>query len=165
MTIARPRDEVFQYLADFANHAEFTDHYLRDWHLTRIDSVGVGSGARFKVKLPFNRFAWNDLTVVECEPSRIVAQGSGGKFNRTKSYVTWTLSPAPGNGTRVQYSYETEPALITDRIMESIGARRRLRKGAKKALQRLRRILEDDEARGKRATIAGVEPGRQDLFR
>ncbi len=32
-TIAKPREEVFEYLADIANHAEFTDHYLVDWHL------------------------------------------------------------------------------------------------------------------------------------
>ena len=39
-TIAKPREQVFEYLADIANHAEFTDHYLVDWHLTREDSYG-----------------------------------------------------------------------------------------------------------------------------
>jgi len=34
-TVARPREEVFDYLADIANHAEFTDHFLKDFHLTR----------------------------------------------------------------------------------------------------------------------------------
>ena len=38
VTIARPREEVFEYLADIANHAEFTDHFLKDWHLTREDT-------------------------------------------------------------------------------------------------------------------------------
>ena len=35
ITVGRPREEVFAYLADIANHAEFTDHFLEDWHLTR----------------------------------------------------------------------------------------------------------------------------------
>jgi uncharacterized protein YndB with AHSA1/START domain len=37
-TINLPREEVFEYLADIANHAEFTDHYLVDWRRTREDS-------------------------------------------------------------------------------------------------------------------------------
>ena len=28
-TIGRPREEVFAYLEDVANHPEFTDHFLR----------------------------------------------------------------------------------------------------------------------------------------
>src|SRR4029077_18538519 len=43
--LSPPREQVFDYLADIANHSEFTDHYLVDWHLTRIDSVGLGAGA------------------------------------------------------------------------------------------------------------------------
>ena len=42
----RPREEVFAYLADVANHPEFTDHFLKDWRLTREDSEGRGAGAR-----------------------------------------------------------------------------------------------------------------------
>ena len=48
ITIARPREEVFEYLADIANHAEFTDHYLVEWHLTRENPYGLGAGARFR---------------------------------------------------------------------------------------------------------------------
>ena len=47
-----PREEVFEYLADIANHAEFTDHFMVDWRLTREDSYGRGAGARFRVKAP-----------------------------------------------------------------------------------------------------------------
>ncbi len=50
--VSAPRERVFDYLQDIANHPEFTDHYLVDWHLTRIDSVGRGAGARFRVKAP-----------------------------------------------------------------------------------------------------------------
>ena len=52
VSIAKPREEVFEYLADIANHAEYTDHYLTDWHLTREQSYGRGAGARFRVKAP-----------------------------------------------------------------------------------------------------------------
>jgi uncharacterized membrane protein len=46
ITIDRPREEVFEYLADIANHPEFTDHYLKEWHLTRVDSYGRGASVR-----------------------------------------------------------------------------------------------------------------------
>src|SRR6185312_12180429 len=47
-TINRPREEVFAYLADIANHPEFTDHFLSDWRLTREASEGRGAGARYR---------------------------------------------------------------------------------------------------------------------
>ena len=156
-TVARPQDEVFQYLADIANHVEFTDHFLRDWHLTRVDSFGRGAGARFHMRLPFNRFSWYDTTFVECErPYRIAAQGCGGKFNRIKTYATWTLSQAPGNCTRVEYSYETEPVYPSDRILEALGARYTIRRASKKALRRLCRVLEEGQAGGKQTKVAGM---------
>jgi uncharacterized protein YndB with AHSA1/START domain len=156
ITIARPREEVFDYLADIANHPEFSDHYLKDWRLTRVDSVGRGAGARFRMDAPFQRFGWADMTFIEVErPFRIVAVGRGGKFNRNKTYSTWTLSPS-GGGTKVEFSTETEPALVTDRIMEGFGLRRWFRRGTRKALHRLQSILEENRDRGKRATVAGL---------
>ncbi|HET7042284.1 MAG TPA: SRPBCC family protein, partial [Gemmatimonadales bacterium] len=83
IVIDRPREEVFDYLADIANHAEFSDHYLTDWRLTRIDSYGRGAGARFKIDAPLDRYAWGDMTFIEVErPYRILAAGRSGKFNR-----------------------------------------------------------------------------------
>jgi uncharacterized protein YndB with AHSA1/START domain len=156
ITIGRPREEVFDYLADIANHAEFSDHYLKDWRLTRVDSSGRGAGARFRYDAPFQRFGWGDMTFIEVErPYRIVAVGRGGKFNRNKTYTTWTLMP-DGPGTRVEHMTETEPALLTDRIMEGFGLRRWYKRGGRKALKRLQAILEENEDRGARATVAGV---------
>ncbi len=156
IVVGRPRAEVFEYLADVANHAEFNDHFLTDWHLTREDSYGVGAGVRFKVRAPLNRFNWADVTVVEFDrPHRIVEAGRSGKFNRLKLLTVWTLRDAPHGGTDVEVVTEIVPALITDRIMESFGARGWYRRKLKKSLRRLRQILEDGEGAGARATIAG----------
>ena len=90
--IDRPREEVFEYLADIANHPEFSDHYLKEWRLTRVESFGRGAGARFKIDAPLDRFGWGDMTFIEVErPHRIVAAGRAGKFNRNKTWTTWTL--------------------------------------------------------------------------
>ena len=155
-TIARPREQVFEYLADIANHAEFTDHYLVDWHLTRVETYGAGAGARFRIKAPLNRFSWADVTFAELQaPYRIVERGRGGKFNRIRMLGTYTLSPAPGNATKVQYSLETVPAQVSDRIMEVFGGRTWNRRQAAKAMRRLRSILEEGRGRGERATVGG----------
>src|SRR5436305_2631845 len=123
-TISRPREEVFRYLADIANHAEFTDHYLTDWHLTREDPYGEGAGARFRVKAPLTRFSWADVTLSDVEPPyRIVERGRGGKYNRIRRLGVYTLSPGSGGSTRVEYTLETVPALMSDRLMEVLGGR------------------------------------------
>jgi uncharacterized protein YndB with AHSA1/START domain len=155
-TISRPREEVFEYLADIANHAEFTDHYLTDWHLTREDSYGSGAGARFRVKAPFSRFNWADMTFAELQPPfRIVERGRGGKYNRIRMLGTYTLSPGPAGSTRVEYTLETVPVMPSDRLMESLGGTRWLRRQMRKAMRRLRTILEEGRDRGGRATVAG----------
>jgi uncharacterized protein YndB with AHSA1/START domain len=154
-TIALPREEVFEYLADIANHSEFTDHYLVDWRLTREDSYGAGAGARFRVKAPFSRFSWADVTLAEVQPPfRIVERGRGGKFNRVRMLGTYTVSPGPGVTTRVQYTLETEPVLLSDKLLEALGGRVWLRRQASKAMRRLRTILEEGRDRGRRVSVA-----------
>jgi uncharacterized protein YndB with AHSA1/START domain len=156
VTIARPREEVYEYLADIANHAEFCDHFMVDWHLTREDTYGVGAGARWKMKVPLNRFPWGDSTIVEAErPRRIVEVGRTGKFNRIRTIGVYELERAPGNGTQVRFTFETEPKYASDRFLERLGARGWTKRKIGKAMRRLRSILEEDYGRGTRPTIAG----------
>ena len=156
--IDRPRDEVFAYLADVANHSEFSDHYLSNWHMLRVDSYGEGAGARFRVGVPWQRFDWGDYTLVEVEkPHRIVALGRYGKFNRIKTTGIWTLDTASGGATEVEYMFESEPALPTDRWVETLtGQRRWFKRKLRKSMKRLQSILEEDHGRGARVTVAGL---------
>ena len=156
VTVGRPREEVFEYLADIANHAEFTDHFLVDWHLLREDSYGLGAGARFRVRMPLNRFDWADVSFVDVEaPYRIVERGRTGKYNRIRTLGEYRLTPLAARLTRVDFTYEAAPGNFADRIMESFGARSWLRRKNRRALRRLRAILEEDRMRGKRPTLAG----------
>jgi uncharacterized protein YndB with AHSA1/START domain len=154
-TIDKPREEVFEYLADIANHAEFSDHYLADWHLLRVETYGKGAGARFRIKAPLNRFSWADVTFAEVTPPyRIVERGRSGKFNRVRTLGTYTLSPGAAGTTRVEFTLETQPVQMSDRLMENLGGRAWLKRQSAKALRRLRTILEEDRDRGKRPTVA-----------
>jgi uncharacterized protein YndB with AHSA1/START domain len=158
-TVKLPREEVFEYLADMANHAEFTDHYLVDWRLTREDSYGAGAGARFRVKTPINgRFAWGDMTFAEVRPPfRIVERGRGGKFNRVKMLGTYELveDAHDAQSCQVTYTYESDPQVPSDRLAEFFGGRSWTRRQAAKAMRRLRSILEDGTRRGAKPTVAG----------
>jgi uncharacterized protein YndB with AHSA1/START domain len=160
--ISAPAEEIFDYLQDIANHPEFTDHYLRDWRLTRIDSAGVGAGARFRVKAPGNRYSWADVTFSEVQrPHRIVEIGRTGKSNRIRTLGIYELAPASGGATRVSFTLQTSPATFADRLMESLGARAWMRRNGRKAMRRLREILEEGALQGgatdrsRRVTVAG----------
>jgi uncharacterized protein YndB with AHSA1/START domain len=161
--ISAPREAVFDYLQDIANHAEFTDHFLRDWHLTRLDPVGRGAGARFRVAAPGNRFSWADVTFAEVErPHRVVEVGRTGKNNRIRTLGVWRVDPGPSGASRVTFTLQTWPATFSDRLMESFGGRGWLRRKHSRALRRLRTILEQDAGasarsarRGARVTVAG----------
>jgi uncharacterized protein YndB with AHSA1/START domain len=156
IVIDAPREQVFDYLQDLANHSEFTDHYLVDWHLTRENSVGRGAGARFRVKAPGNRFSWGDVTFAEVErPHRIVEVGRTGKGNRVRTLGVYELAQGSGGTTRVRFTLETQPATLSDRIMEGLGARGWCKRKNTRAMRRLRSIIERDEGRGRRVTVAG----------
>jgi uncharacterized protein YndB with AHSA1/START domain len=142
--IGAPREQVFDYLQDIANHPEFTDHYLVDWHLTRIDSVGLGAGARFRIKAPRNRFSWADVTFVEVQaPHRIVEVGRTGKNNRIRTLGVYDLAEGSHGTTRVRFTIETEPVMLSDRLLESLGGRSWLKRKNNRAMRRLRAIFED----------------------
>ena len=156
-TIARPRAEVFAYLADIANHAEFTDHCLVDWHLTREDSYGTGAGGRFRRKSRFDRFSYGDITLAELRPpERIVATGRAGRFNRIRTRSEWRLLEEGAGRTVVEFTTESIPATYADRKMEKLlGVRRSTTRCHRRALDRLRAILEAGEQRGTRTSVSG----------
>jgi uncharacterized protein YndB with AHSA1/START domain len=156
-TIARPREEVFEYLADVANHAEFTDHCLTEWHLTREDSYGAGAGARFRVKSRLDRFSYGDMTLAEVRPpERIVATGRAGRFNRMRTRTEWRLEEAGTGRTDLTFVIESTPATSSDRLMEKLlRVPATTKRCHRRALERLRSILEAGEQRGARTTLSG----------
>lgn len=156
MVVDSTRERVFDYLEDIANHSQFTDHYLVDWHLTREASVGLGAGARFRVKGPGNRFGWRGVSFAEVQrPYKIVEVGSGGKGNRIRTLGVYELAPGSGGTTRITFTFQTEPEKVSDKLLESLGGRMWMKRQSTKAMHRLRAILEGQEPGGARVTVAG----------
>lgn len=159
VTVASTREDVFGYLVDIANYAQFLDHCFVDWHLTRERSSGRGAGARFRLAIPGNRYSWGDLTLVELEsPYRITAYGRMGKNNRTKLLNSFRIVEATSGVVHIEWIFETEPATLADRIMESFGLRLWMRFKLRKAAKRLVAILEGKTSTkvcGERIVVAG----------
>jgi uncharacterized protein YndB with AHSA1/START domain len=151
-----PRDRVFSTIADLALRPAFTDHFLRGFHLTRIDSTGVGAGARFQVRMP-PRSIWEDSTIVELEePHTVVERGRGGRGNRIPSHTAWELVDGVGSLIRVRVSHWTDPANPLDRALEVLtGAAMRRERAWAEALRRLRELLESEGPVLHRVAVAG----------
>jgi hypothetical protein len=151
-----PREVAFDFVADLANRPAFTDHFVSDFHLLRVESSGVGAGARFRFFAP-PQAIWMDTTIVELERTqRISERGTGGRWNRIPSATEWELIAGPGPLTTVRVTYWTEPGNSLDRLKEVIGgASIWYGRDWARALRRLRDLLESKGRDGRPAMAGG----------
>lgn len=153
-----PRQRAFEEIADLALRPSFTDHFLTDFHLTRIESRGVGAGARFRFAVRPRR-VWMDTAIAELDqPHRIIEHGRGGRGNRIPSTTLWELTEGPGSLTTVRVSYWTEPGAL-DRGLELLSAASiPYTRHWREALRRLRERLESPQLNVDRIALAGGNP-------
>lgn len=154
-----PRERAYEAIGDLARRPSFTDHFLADFHLTRIEARGIGAGARFRVEQPL-RSVWMDTAIAELEePYRIVERGRGGRANRIPVTTVWELLEGSGSLTTVRVSHWSEPSNPVDRAVEAMsGASFWQRRGWDEALRRLRDQLEADAAPPAPVAVAGGNP-------
>lgn len=150
------REEVFALITDLSLRPSFTDHFLTDFHLTRIDPVGIGAGARYRIDTPL-RSPWADTTIAELEqPFKVLERGRTGRSNRIEVTTAWELTGGTGSLTKVIFSTWTQPSHPVDRLVEALsGAETFQRRGWKQALHRLREILEGERQLDDRVAVAG----------
>ncbi len=141
--IDAPRAKIHDYLMDFSTRKELYGDSVEAFRLLRLNSRGVGAGARFQFS---RRAAWADSAITADEPGRISERGVAGNYNKTGTGTEWELSESPAGVTTVRLSYWTEPtgfAKVFDRFTGGAGWHsRRL----KRAGSRLRELMESDEA-------------------
>jgi len=162
--ISAPREAVFDLLCDLAARPSFTDHYLDDYRLARVQPVGVGAAARFRMDAPLaNEYA--ELTITKADrPRQIIEEIRFGRRGRNRAVAVYDLSRESAHVTRVELTTYAEPATAVDRVKQ-IGAAGWMRRKSKKALDRLRMIFEEPErVKLTRATIAGYEPEKAARF-
>jgi uncharacterized protein YndB with AHSA1/START domain len=157
--IDAPRERAFATIADLARRPSFTDHFLTGFHLTRIESSGVGAGARFRTGSR-RRSIWMDTAIVELDPPhKLFERGRGGRGNRIPSATAWELTEGSGSLTRVRVSHWTEPSNPIDRALETLsGSAGSAQRGWREALRRLRDQLESGDPAPAPAAVAGGNP-------
>lgn len=139
-----PRERVFDLLADLSIRPAFTDHFTGEYRLERINPVGVGAAARFRLRAGVR---WMDTVIEVAErPHLIREHGHGGRVNRVGVFTVWELAEGASDGIcEATVTFWTEPVNVFDRLRE-LRAGRRLRRDWKRALRRLREIAEEDRA-------------------
>jgi len=156
--IAASCEDVFDVVDDLSRRPAFTDHYLKDFRLARSNPRGEGASARFL--LDRRIFAERaEIRIVRSERPRTVAEeGTIGRRGRSSLFAVYELEPEPDGRCRVQLTTRVEPKTAVDRLRQR-GAHSWVRRNAKRALGRLRRLVEEP-ATGppQRVTVAGYEP-------
>jgi hypothetical protein len=162
--ISAPREEIFDFVCDLASRPAYTDHYMRDYRLARVNPVGEGAAARFQLRAPLAK-EYAELQITEVDrPRQIVEEVRVGRRGRSRSLAVYEFI-AEGRGvTRVELTTFSEPATRIDRLKE-LGAAGWIRRQTRKSLERLRKIFEEPPKGDlKRVTIAGYEPAKAPRF-
>jgi len=162
--ISAPREQIFDFVCDLAARPAYTDHFMRDYRLARVNPVGVGAASRFQLKAPLAK-EYAELQITEVDrPRRIVEQIAVGRRGRNRSLAVYDFTDEGHGVTRVELTTFSEPATPIDRLRE-LGAHSWMRRQTSKALNRLRMIFEEPPKGDlKRATIAGYEPDKAARF-
>jgi uncharacterized protein YndB with AHSA1/START domain len=151
--IDAPRERVYELLCDLANRPAFTDHFVRDYRLQRLESSGVGAAARFRIAEPG---LWMETVIDEVSsPHRIHERGAGGRWDRIPITTSWELIEPGPSGCEVALRFWTGPSHPLDRLREKLGAERYYRRQWSIALSRLKRLAESGHPPA-RVVVAGA---------
>lgn len=155
VVIDAPREHVFDLLCDLSRRPAFTDHFLEEYRLERLDGVGVGAAARFRLE---GAGTWLDTQIEVAErPHLIREQGRGGPVNRLPVFTVWELAAGPSpQSCEVSVTFWAEPTNIFDRLRNPLGRNGQLRRGWSRALRRLKGVAETGGV-ATPVTVAGLD--------
>jgi uncharacterized protein YndB with AHSA1/START domain len=141
ISIDVPRERVFDLLIDLSIRPQFTDHFLCEYRLARLEPVGVGASARYRIG---ESGPWMDSAIEVAERPHVIRErGESGRLNRVPTFTVWELAEgASPTSTELTVTFWTEPQNRFDRLREHRRLVRHLRRGFKRALVRLRDMAE-----------------------
>ena len=159
IAIDAPRGRVHRLIGDLAFRPAFTDHFIDELRLERLDSAGVGAAARFRIR---DRRLWIETAITESEPPhRLVERGFGGRFDRRAVFCVWELvESASRGGCEVTVTFVVAATTPIDRLSDALGllrgGERWYRRQWSTALARLRPLAESS-AEPPRLAVAGAD--------
>ena len=161
VTIDAPRERVFDLLCDLSRRPAYTDHFLAEYRLGRLDPVGVGASARFRLR---ESGAWLDTVI---DRARAAAPDPRARVRRALEPGSRHSPSGSSPRARVPSTCEvtvtfwTEPPTIFDRARELLGSSRAFARQWERALERLKAIVETG-ASPDPVAVAGLRPNSGD---
>jgi uncharacterized protein YndB with AHSA1/START domain len=138
--VARPRQEVFEYVDVLANHERWMSLLYKDWSFEG-PRRGVGAIAKAQVDAPAAREKVT-FEVVESEaPERIVEAGESAHGKR-ETRGTYRFTELEGGGTRIEFELAWVKAPRTERIAPFV-SRAFMGRALGKAMKKLGALLEE----------------------
>src|SRR4051794_11430195 len=132
--ISAPREDLFDFIADFGARPAWCDHLMEDYRLANPRAVGQGAGARYLLDAPgYKHYVESTLTSAE-RPVEIVEQLHGGRNGRSRGQLRWALSRGGRDLTRVEVTLEWTPGTPREAFKEKFGGRGWTRRQLKSAL-------------------------------
>src|ERR1700761_4613810 len=112
--VARPRQEVFDYVDHLANHEGWMDHLFKDW---RFEGPRRGGGAiaGARVAAPASREQVSFEVVEASAPERIVERGESAHGKR-ETRGTYRFVELDGGRTRIDFEIEWTKTPRSERI-------------------------------------------------
>jgi uncharacterized protein YndB with AHSA1/START domain len=151
------RDQVFEFVSDLANRPAYWGNFVSELRLERLQSRGIGAAARFRIDAPGARF-WMETVIDELDPPhRVSEHGSGGRNNRVPVFIVHELVETSAGLTSVSLSFWTEPSHRLDRFKESLGVSVWYRMQLRRAVRRLRQVVEEGEEGTLRVGVGGED--------
>jgi uncharacterized protein YndB with AHSA1/START domain len=138
--VARPRQEVFEYVDVLANHERWMDHLFKDWSFEG-PRRGVGAIATAQVDAPSARERVSFEVVESTAPERIVEAGESAHGKR-ETRGTYRFTEREGGGTRIEFEYEWLKTPRTERIAPFV-SRAFMARANGKSLKKLAALLEE----------------------
>jgi uncharacterized membrane protein len=137
--VARPRQEVFDFVDVLANHEQWTEHLFKDWRFEGPPR-GVGAIARARVNAPGSREQARFEVTESVAPERIVEKGESAHGKR-ETTGTYRFAELPGGGTRIEFELAWVTTPRSERIVPAV-SRAFMSRANGKALKRLASLLE-----------------------
>ena len=137
--VARPRQEVFDYVDVAANHEKWMDHFFKNWRFEG-PATGVGAITKAQVDAPGAREQVTIEVVEAVAPERIVEEGENAHGKR-RTRGTYRFVELDGGRTRIEFELEWLKSPRSENILPFL-SRAFMRRANGKGMKRLADLLE-----------------------
>jgi uncharacterized protein YndB with AHSA1/START domain len=138
--VARPRQEVFEYVDVLANHERWMKLLYKDWSFEG-PKRGVGAIAKAQVDAPAAREKVTFEVVESVSPERIVEAGESAHGKR-ETRGTYRFAELDGGGTKIEFELAWVKTPRTERLVPFV-SRAFMGRALGKAMKRLAALLEE----------------------